>query len=95
MSDAVLNTDKQIWRKPPGDYYQPSIHVTQGNGVGINVGGHVIVAPVEDWHQAGETFFCVDPRLPWWRWKLAMWLLARRPVKNKEIRERGQYAQIY
>ena len=45
----VKNTDREIWRKVPGDFYSPSIHVTEGGGIGINVGGTVIVMPVEEW----------------------------------------------
>jgi hypothetical protein len=44
------NTDREIWRETPDDYYSPSIHVTQQSGIGINVGGTVIVMPVRDWH---------------------------------------------
>ena len=44
------NTDREIWRKIAGDYYSPSIHITGGGGVGMNVGGYVIVMPVEQWH---------------------------------------------
>jgi hypothetical protein len=51
--EAAVNTDKEIWRRTADDYYSPSIHVTEDNGIGINVGGHVIVKPVEDWHKAG------------------------------------------
>lgn len=51
------NTDKEIWRRSgpenPGEYYQPSIHVTASGSIGINVGGHVIVMAVEKWHQCG------------------------------------------
>jgi hypothetical protein len=51
MNDKCeVNTDVEIWRKVPGDYYSPSIHVTEGGGIGINVGGNVFVMPVEDWH---------------------------------------------
>jgi hypothetical protein len=50
MDDAKQNTDKEIWRKVPGDYYSPSIHVTEGGGIGFNVGGYVIVQPIEAWH---------------------------------------------
>ena len=54
------NTDKEIWREVEGDYYSPSIHVTESGGIGVNVGGYVIVAPVEEWHKAmrliGEWF---------------------------------------
>lgn len=47
--DAVENTDREIWRRTPGDYYSPSIHVTAEGGIGINVGGQVIVMDVEGW----------------------------------------------
>lgn len=46
------NTDVEIYRKVPNDYYSPSIHVTKEGGIGINVGGYVIVAPIEKWHNA-------------------------------------------
>ena len=48
------NADVEIWRKVPGDYYSPSIHITEHDDIGINVGGTVIVAPVEWWFAAGE-----------------------------------------
>jgi hypothetical protein len=69
------NTDRELWRKVPGDFYSPSIHVTKSGGIGINCGGHAIVAPVEKWHDCGEKLMCVDVDLPTWRWRLAMWLL--------------------
>jgi len=50
---SCINTDKNIWRKVEGDYYSPSIHVTQDNNIGINVGGHVIVMPIEKWFLLG------------------------------------------
>ena len=49
-TDCAENTDRELWRKVPGDYYSPSIHVTEGGGIGINVCGFVIVKPVEWWH---------------------------------------------
>lgn len=50
---ACENTDKHLWRKE-GGHYAPSIHVTKSGGIGINVGGHVIVMPVEKWHALGR-----------------------------------------
>lgn len=47
---AVQNTDRELWREPPGDYYANSIHVTTSGGVGINVAGTVFVKPLSDWH---------------------------------------------
>lgn len=69
------NTDREIWRLKPGDFYSPSIHVTDYGGIGINFGGHVIVAPVKMWHEAGAIMFCVNQKLPSWRRRLAMWIL--------------------
>ncbi len=51
-SRAAKNTDKEIWRKVKDDYFSPSIHVTRSGSIGIDVGGFVIVAPVEEWHEA-------------------------------------------
>lgn len=73
-SYTAKNTDTELWRSSDS-YYSPSIHVTEGNGIGINCGGHVIVAPVETWHKLGEKFLCVNEQLPHWKYKLAMWLL--------------------
>lgn len=52
---AAKNTDREIWRKGGGDgdgmsYYEPSIHVTKDEWIGINVGGTVFEKPVEEWH---------------------------------------------
>jgi hypothetical protein len=86
MNDACKNTDKEIWREQPVDYYSDSIHITERNGVGINCNGHVIVAPIRKWYKAGEIFICVNPNLQSWRWKLAMWLLkANEPIKYKTL----------
>ncbi len=52
IDSAAKNTDREIWRRIPGDYYSPSIFVTEKGGIGINIGGHVIVAPIERWHEA-------------------------------------------
>jgi hypothetical protein len=52
----ALNADRELWRKVPGDYYSPRIHATEGGGIGIDVGGTVIVLPVELWHRAGKNY---------------------------------------
>jgi len=62
--NACQNTDKEIWRKCPGDCYSPSMHVTAGGGIGINCGGHVIVAPVERWHDCGKKLILSDGWTP-------------------------------
>ena len=52
--EGTKNTDAEIWRKVPDDYYSPSIHVTEQGDIGINVGGYVLVSPIERWFAAGE-----------------------------------------
>lgn len=47
---AFANTDRELWRERPGDFYSPSIHVTEHGGIGINVGGRVIVMSLKHWH---------------------------------------------
>ena len=73
MNDVgCKNTDKEIWREKDS-YYSDSIHVTEGGGIGINCGGHVIVAPIRKWNNAGRLIFSPDHKR--WQYKLAMWLL--------------------
>ena len=56
MTDRVAkNTDRELWREGGGDgngmsYYEPSIHVTEQGGIGINVGGNVHVRQLREWH---------------------------------------------
>ena len=50
MPEAAKNTDRELWRREPDNYYSPSIHVTSGGGIGINIGGLVIVRTTEEWH---------------------------------------------
>lgn len=52
MGKVAKNEDREIWRQKDGDFYSPSIHITKDGQVGINVGGLVYVAPVEDWHKS-------------------------------------------
>lgn len=59
IEKGFINTDKEIWRRVSGDYYSPSIHVTENGDIGINVGGHVLVASVEEWHKAGIKAFTI------------------------------------
>jgi hypothetical protein len=54
--ECCKNTDKEIWRARPDDYYSDSIHVTEYNGIGINCGGHVIVLPLKTWHALGKNW---------------------------------------
>ena len=50
MNKACKNTDRELWRECAGDYYSASVFVTEHNGIGMNVGGYVIVLPVQKWH---------------------------------------------
>lgn len=47
---ASANTDRELWRERKGDYYADSIHVTADGAIGMNVGGTVIVKPIQGWH---------------------------------------------
>lgn len=56
MSDGpVQNTDRELYREdtddPAGSYYENSVFVTEGGGIGMKVGGTVIVQPIADWHR--------------------------------------------
>lgn len=82
MDGAIENTDRELWREPFFGCDSDSIHVTENGGIGLNCMGHVIVAPIRKWHDLGEKFLCVNPNLPRWKWRLAMWLLKNEPNQN-------------
>lgn len=75
MENGVNNTDKELFREIEGDIYSPSLHITNSGGIGINVSGHVLVAPIRKWHAAGNKILAVNPSLPEWKRRLAYWLL--------------------
>lgn len=56
LHPTSINTDKEIWRKTPGDYYSPSIHVTKEGSIGINIAGLVFVMPADRWHELARRF---------------------------------------
>jgi hypothetical protein len=59
MEGPVQNTDRELWRGPDegnGGFYADSVHITEHNGLGINVGGHVIVMSPQDWHRIGAAY---------------------------------------
>lgn len=64
---ADVNTDREIYRSPFGSMYDDSIHVTQGGGIGFNVGDHVIVRPLRDWHALATALTAPDTAAasPW------------------------------
>lgn len=45
------NTDRELWRERPGDFYADSLFVTEGGGIGLNCGGTVCVKPIRAWMQ--------------------------------------------
>ena len=47
---AARNTDAHLWPIVSEEPFPDSIHVTADGGIGINVGGHVIVKTLRDWH---------------------------------------------
>ena len=47
---VCANTDRELFREAPGDYYAHSLHVTAGGQIGINVGGLVFVKTLKAWH---------------------------------------------
>lgn len=55
MTEPAANTDRKLYREntgdPAGPYYENSLHVTVGGGIGMNVGGLVIVQPIAAWHE--------------------------------------------
>lgn len=53
MNGPVENTDRELWRERPGDYYADSLHVTETGSIGMNCGGYVIVMPIREWHKLG------------------------------------------
>jgi len=70
---AYANTDRELWREGNPEssmsYYEPSIHVTEQGGIGINVGGLVFVKTLREWHALAEAEYrprnqAFDPEHP-------------------------------
>jgi hypothetical protein len=55
MSEAKVNTDRELWRESD-DWHANSIHVTEQGSIGIDVGGSVYVRPLKEWHKAVKDF---------------------------------------
>ncbi len=49
--ECKVNTDREIFRLTDDDYYSPYMFITKERNIGIGVGGHVFVKPVEEWHR--------------------------------------------
>lgn len=55
------NTDREIYREVPGDYYSPSLHVTNDGKIGIDAGGLVFEKSVREWHNlARDNEFIIE-----------------------------------
>lgn len=60
---AKQNTDREIYREKPDDYYSDSIFVTQKGAIGINCGGHVRVHQLREWFNlAGMKTFRISDK---------------------------------
>ena len=86
--NACENTDKEIWRKTESDYYSPSIHVTESGSIGINVGDYVIVAPVEEWHEAMRLIGSTEIRL-------GAKVLPKNSVESRDKKKEGWGMEIH
>ena len=82
---AYSNTDREIWRRSPGNAYSPSIHVTKQGAIGMSVGGYVSVHHIEQWQWAARLLSC--PNIKDWRVRLAVWLLEA--ADRKRIKSLG------
>lgn len=60
--NPTMNTDRELWRETPGDFYSPSLYASATGRIGINVGGHVIEKPLSGWHADACATPQADPR---------------------------------
>lgn len=81
MHQTSENTDKEIWREVPDDFYSSSIHVTERGGIGVNYKGSVIVMKVENWFKAGELSNSIEHSKMTIIEKICYWYLFQRKVK--------------
>lgn len=77
----IKNTDRELWRLDPDDYYSPSIHVTESGGIGIDVGGTVIVRPAEEWHASFTENYLLKQRITSLEQEIAI-LLDQIPIRS-------------
>ena len=52
-NEACQNNGRQLWQESDEKGHR-SMHVTEGGGIGINVGGSVWVKPLSEWHRLAE-----------------------------------------
>jgi hypothetical protein len=53
VTGCAKNTDRELWRESE-DAYAPSVHVTEGGGIGIRVAGLVVVKTPTEWRRLYE-----------------------------------------
>ena len=53
---ASVNTDQEIYREIPGDFYSSSISITRDKDIQIHKGGRVIELPLKKWFELGEYY---------------------------------------
>jgi hypothetical protein len=63
---ACVNTDRELYRDAPEDFYTDSLHVTINGGIGINCGGLVFVKTLREWHRLAKAD--AAPDLPAREW---------------------------
>ena len=54
MEQGYINTDMELYREDPKDYYAPSVFVTKQGEIGMNVGGSVHIMSIRDWHKMAQ-----------------------------------------
>lgn len=58
---AAKNTDRELYRENTGNeagsFYENSLHVTELGNIGMNVGGHVFVHSIDEWHRLSAAEF--------------------------------------
>ena len=58
---ACENTDRELWREVPGNYYSAKLFITANGTVGIDVDGLVIVRPIRSWHALAQAEEAIRP----------------------------------
>lgn len=54
-STACVNTDRDLFiLNPTEGYYSPRVFATKDGGIGMDVGGHIIVKTIREWHKLAE-----------------------------------------
>jgi len=68
---------KTIWQREKIDAFSDCITIKEPDIIGLHFCDQSIVAPIENWKQAGNLFLKIDPTISRLRYLLAMWLLKK------------------